>query len=465
MRNPFPLQLPSTLALALLSLLAASPVDAARFATIGDSQVAIPAQFAAGSDAGTQAAAWSALGDPTLDLLLAEAMAANTDVRAAVARLASARAEYGFARADAWSQGETELVRSGGSDVDSTWSAGSSTRWEIDLFGRKARGRDAARARGEGRAAELEAARLAVAADVARSWFQLRGAREVVALRERALRDQTAIVALTQTLVDEGFTAHSELARSGAEAASDEAELLHARDTLVALEARLAVLVGATPGAWRAPPSAALASLQLRPLALSAPARLLRERPDVRAAERALAACGADARAAAAARFPTLTLTGALGFLSGNLGGLFSSSNDAREHAATLAWSPSALPRLQARYRQAQAASSAALAAYDAAVLAALEDVEVALQRHGSASERARLRLRAAEESRIAAAASLARYEEGAAPYLDALSARRDAVRSESAAIEALVAQRSAVIDVLRAFGTTPGDGNAVASR
>jgi multidrug efflux system outer membrane protein len=199
-----------------------------------------------------------------------------------------------------------------------------------------------------------------------------------------------------------------------------------------------------------------MAPLQLRPITLPDPDTLLRTRPDVRAAERALAAGAADARAAGAARFPSLSLSGLLGFVSGDLSGLFSSPGDTRSQGATLSWSLFSLPRLQAQYREAQAGSRLALARYDQVVLEAIEETEVALQRHGSSSEQVRLRLEAARQSRIAEEAARSRHEEGAAPYLEALLARRDALGAEVAAVEALVAQRVAVIDVLRALGTAP---------
>ncbi|PZO10873.1 MAG: hypothetical protein DCF27_00465 [Lysobacteraceae bacterium] len=451
------------IALALAFALGTDPALATvgDIASAGDSQVAVPARFS--RDGGQQVAAWSLLGDPALAALVERAMAANTDLRQALARLEMARAGSRAATADSLPQGAVSAGRQSGEPTLSPWAGSVGLSWELDLFGRQTRQRKAARARADGAGATIEAVRLAVAAEVARTWFQLQGARERADLRDGSVAAQLRIVALTRDLVELGSAAPADLARSLAEFATDQAELAQARDTVFALEARLAVLLGETPGAWRAPPSREMSPLVLQALALPEPDALLRARPDVRAAERALAARAADAHAAGAARFPRLTLSGLLGFVAGDLGGLFSSTPDSRAQGAELSWGLFSLPRLQADYRGAQAGSRLALAEYDQVVLEAVEETEVALQRHGSSIGQVRLRLEAARQARVAAEAAQARYEEGAAPSLDALVARRDAVGTQVAAIEALVHQRIAVVDVLRALGTAPVAAPAVA--
>lgn len=450
-----PTTLPAIHALALALALTASSVLADGIAVVGDSQVAVPARFTTAGEG--HAAAWSLLGDPGLTVLVARAMDANTELRQAMARLEMSRARQGAVGADSLPQGSVDLGRRSGAPAVSPWAGSLALSWEFDWSGRQARQRKGARLRSEEAAAMLEAARLAVASEVARTWFQLQGARDELDLRAQALDAQSDIERLTGDLVQLGRAAPGDQARSRAESATDAAQFAQTRDRVFALEARLAVLLGETPGAWRAPPASELTPLQWQRLAVPDPAALLRDRPDVRAAELALAASGADARAAGASRFPALSLGGVLGFVAGDLSSLFSSGPDVRDQGATLSWSPFSLPRLQAQYAESQAGTRFALAQYDEVVLEALEEVEVALQRHASTSTQARLRLDAAVESRIAANAETVRYEEGAAPYQDVLVARRDSTGAELAAIEAVVAQRVAVIDVLRALGTPPG--------
>lgn len=452
MRKHIALPALSALALALASV--ATPGMAADIAAASDSRVRIPTAFSLAG--GEQAAAWSLLGDATLAALVEQSLAANTDVRQAIARLEIARAGQAAIAAEAFSGSPVSVQRQSGDPSPPAWAGSTGLSWEIDLFGRKARQRDAARTRSEGARSMLEAARLAIAAEVARTWFQLHGAREVLALRERSLLTTDRMASITGTLVELGEAAPEVSARSRAETASVRADLLRDRDTVVALEARLAVLLGESPVGWRAPAAPTLAPLRLQWLALPTPGELLRARPDLRVAERELAARGADARAAAAARFPRLSLTGVLGFLAGNLGGLGDAGPATRAQAVGLVWDPLALPRLNADVEQARAGTRSALAAYDAVVLRALEETEVALRRHASASERVRMRLMAARLAGTAASAVEARYEEGAASFIEALTARRDAIETERAAVEALVEQRIALIDVLRALGIPP---------
>ncbi len=451
MRKPAPLTALNALLLSLAT--AAAPGTAADIAS-ADSRAVVPPTFSVAG--GNQVAAWSLLGDDTLVDLIEQALAANTDLRQAIARLEIARAAQHGIATEALPTSQASVQRQSGDPPLPAWAGTTSLSWEVDLFGRRARLRDAARARSEGAEATMEAARLAVAADVARTWFQLQGMREIVALRERSLQTTDRMASIAGSLVELGDAPPDVSARGRAETASVRADLQSDRDTVFALEARLAVLLGESPVRWRAPPSATLATLRLHWLALPAPAELLRARPDVRAAERELAARGADARAASAARFPRVSLTGVLGFLAGSFGGLGNAGPETRIQAASLTWDPLALPRLNADVGQARAGVRVALAAYDSVVLRALEETEVTLQRHASASERVRTRLTAARLAGAAASAVEARYEEGAAPFMEALIARRDAIEAERSAVETLVEQRIAVIDVLRALGIAP---------
>jgi outer membrane protein TolC len=152
-----------------------------------------------------------------------------------------------------------------------------------------------------------------------------------------------------------------------------------------------------------------------------------------------------------------------LGFWTGQLGDLVSSGRSGTVHGASLQWNVLDLPRLEAEANLARAETAEALAAYDRAVLKALEAAGNAVREHGSAQRRAEARLRQSREARIAAEAALARFEEGASAYLDALAARRDSQRADLEATAALVEQRLSVIELLRALATPPLPAPAVA--
>jgi NodT family efflux transporter outer membrane factor (OMF) lipoprotein len=407
---------------------------------------------------------WSALEDPQLAGLIDQALSANTDIREAVARVEAARAASSFVRRDRMPSGGIDLTSARtslaaaeatavrpGESFDRV-SAGSQVAWEVDLFGRLRKAEHAARIREAGREAEAGAVRISVTAEVARTYFLLRAAREQRAVRVRYREHQAEIVALSEVLVKEGRLAPGELARARAELASDQAEAEAAEDEAVRLESALAVLVGEVPGHWHLPETGDLSPLRFTPVAIPAPQDLLRQRPDVLAAELRLRAENEDVGVAAAARYPSLNLLGVFGFVAGGFADLGGSDTDRWSIGGVLRWNVFDLPRIAAQVEVEKAETKAALAAFDRTMLRAFEESENAIRRYGSAQRQAEARIAQAQQARIAAAAAQARYEEGASAYLDALQARRDALAADVAAVEAVAGQRVAVVGLLKAL-------------
>jgi outer membrane protein, multidrug efflux system len=424
--------------------------------TPADSHVTLPTSTAE-SPAVAAPDNWSVLGDVELSRLIDDALARSTDARAAWARVQQADVGIHSARAARAPQGGVGLARSGGSTPGADFAAEMAVSWELDLAGRLSARQREARADAEAARADLAAVRHVVAARVAQTWFELDGARRALALRETHLTTQEEIVALTTSLVTEGMLTPGDVARSRAEAATATADVLAARDAVQALEARLAVLIGQPPGQWTAPASSSSTEPIVVTVAIPDVASVVASRPDVRRARAALAGRGAAAEAAAAARWPKLSLVGLLGFVAGDLGSLFGGGSDTRQYGATLQWNLFSLPALQADYRRADAGMDEALAHYDATVLQALEEIEVALHRHGTAVAQVRARVAAAADSQQAAQVAQARFEEGATSTLEPLIARRDAIATQLGAIQALVAQRVSVVNALRALAISPG--------
>lgn len=415
---------------------------------------------------------WSALEDPQLAELIDQALVANTDLREALARVEAARAAAGLARRDKLPTGgatvSSQRVSLAAAEVAGAVRPGEAFEvahaaldvgWEVDLFGRLRKAERAARAREVGQVAEAEAMRISVSAEVARTYFLLRAAREQRAVRSRYHQHQVEIVSLSEILVAEGRHAPGDLARARAELASDVAEVEAAEDEEIRLEAALAVLLGEVPGRWRLPETADLTPLRFATVAIPAPQDLLSRRPDVRAAEQRLVAEDADVGVAAAARYPRLDLLGVFGFVAGGLADLGRADTDSWSAGGLLRWNVFDLPRIAARIAVEKAETAAALAAYDRVMLRAFEDTANAVRRYGSAQRQAESRVYQARQARIAAAAAQARYEEGASAYLDALQARRDALGADVAAAEAVAAQRVAVVGLLRALAVAPSSG------
>lgn len=437
--------------------------------------VAALALFAAGkSQAQDVGFGWSALEDPQLAELIDHALAANTDIREAVARVEAARAASGLARRDRLPTGgvgvsarrvslaAAEAVGTApAGDAFDIASAGLDVGWELDLFGRLRKAERAARARAAGQGAQAEAVQISVTAEVARTYFLLRAAREQRAIRIRYRVDQEQIVSLSETLVTEGRQAPGELARARAELASDVAEVDAAEDESVRVEAALAVLLGEIPGRWHLPEASDLAPLRFTQVTIPAPQDLLRRRPDVRAAEQRLRAENEDVGVAAAARYPRLDLLGILGFVAGGFADLGGADTDSWSVGGVLRWNVFDLPRISARVEIEKAETAEALAVFDRTMLRAFEDTENAVRRYGSAQRQAEARVNQARQARIAATAAQARYEEGASAYLDALQARRDALRADLAAAEAIAGQRVAVVGLLKALAVPVSPGPA----
>ena len=427
--------------------------------------VQVPESFSHSTRQGDSAptADWGSLGDPVLPGLIERALTANADLRIATARMEVARALQGVARSAALPGGgiilDQQVSREGSVNPVSRVEAASARfllAWEIDLFGRIASLDDAAGSRLAASEADLEAARLSIAAEVARTYFLYRGAEQSVAIRRRFRDAQQQIVQLSAAKSLEGRLAPGEVARARAEFAADEADVMQSEDQVARLQTALAVLLAEVPGRWTVPAAPALGPLELRPVRLPDPATLIAARPDVRSAAYTLQAENAEIGAALAARLPRLSIAGIIGFWTGQLGDLGSAARPSSTYGAALQWNVVDLPRLNSEVDLSRAETAAALAAYDRAVLRALEDAENALRSHGSAQQRAQARLRQSSEARQAADAVLARFEEGASDYLDALTARRDAQRADLAATDALVDQRVAVIDLLKAFAAPP---------
>ena len=409
------------------------------------------------------AEAWASLGDPVLPDLIGHALAASPELRIAAARMAAARALQGMANSNALPAGGVALDQQatrdgsggGGSRVEQA-SARFLLSWELDVFGRLRSLGEAADSRLAASAADLQAARLSVAAEVARTYFLLRGAQESVD-HLRHFRDaQDQIVRLSEAKVAEGALPPGELARARAELASDQAELLQAEEHLARLQNALAVLLGEVPGQWSVPEGTVPGPSQLLPLRLPSPASFIAARPDVQSASHLLHAENAETGAARAAWLPRLSIAGIIGFWAGRIGDLASVEQPGYGYGAAMQWNVLDLPRLGSEVALARAETAVALAAYDRTVLRALEDVENALRNQRSSQERSVARLRQASEARKAAQAALARYEEGASEYLDALTARRDSQRADLAATRALVEQRIAVTELLRALAVPP---------
>ena len=388
---------------------------------------------------------WTALGDATLAELVDEALVHNHDLEIARARVRQARAQRRAAGALGRPQvsgaasgavfqgsendpgGGPALARAGLAELDGDiYDVGVQAGWELDVFGGVRRAKEAADARIgaaiEGRRATL----LGVVAEVAQTYTELRGAqrRRLLAEKNLGLAEQT--LSRVEARHTAGLASGLDLERSRAEVAGTRALVPPLRADEHAAAHRLGTLVGTTPGAlrdrllqttpWTDPPD-------LVPVGL--PSDLLRRRPDIRLAERQLAASTADIGVRTADLYPRFHLTGSGGLSSGRFADLFESASRTWTFGPSISWPIFQGGRIRAGIEAAEASRDVAYATYQQSVLRALEEVETALVRYAEEELRRRTLVDAAAAS--AKAADLARtlYDKGLADYLVVLDAER----------------------------------------
>lgn len=412
---------------------------------------------------------WEQLADPTLTSLIARAVEGSPDARVAQARLQQARALQAQAAAELWptvgAAGSTTVRRSGQRAVGldgqtsivnvNTGSYGGSldASWEPDIFGGNRQGRDSATADLQAVAADLAGIHVALAADVATSYLELRTLQARLDVAERNAASQAETLELTGFRAQAGLVTELDVEQA-------RANLEQTRAALPTLEAaarqamfRLATLAGAEPGAFVAEltPVTALPAVP-ETLAFGIPADTLRQRPDVQAAERRVAAETARLAQADARRLPSFQLSGSVG------AEVLKGAGSAGTSVATSLLASVFQPVFdRGRIRQQIAAQGAvqaqAVATYEGTVLTALEDVERALV----AFERSRDRLDALEAAAAAAdsAASLARtqYAAGLIDFQTVLSTERTVLSVQESVAVTTGDRMAALVQLYRALG------------
>jgi outer membrane protein TolC len=324
--------------------------------------------------------------------------------------------------------------------------------WEADVFGRLRGRARAAAADAQAAAMDARAVQVSIAAHVASAYFEWRGAqRDVELLNEMRLRTRD-LMSRTATLVSAGRLTKLDLLRTQQiddELAGEQAEAAHAAERA---RLRLATLTGRTGEAWHIP-GAQAQQLRTTVLSVGSAADVLRRRPDVAAADLRVHAAAARAGALRADLFPRIDFVGSIGLVAGNVGQLAQASALSWLAAPRIAWTFLDWPRLKREIRAAGALADAAFAEYEQTLLAALEEVRVAIDRYGASTEQ----LRAAQQRGTAAsdAATIVsvQYREGMVDSLARTLAERDAIVGSLAANRAITQHRQAVVDVYRALG------------
>jgi NodT family efflux transporter outer membrane factor (OMF) lipoprotein len=394
---------------------------------------------------------WTRFGDVRLAALVEQALAANNDLRVALAHYDRANALLRGSKFDAL---PVITTNADGSDIRSSadqlpgvgrdgrdarsYSGGIGASWELDLFGRIRRSIEAQRADAAASAADLAAAQVAIAGEVARSYVELRGLQERLRVAQDNAANQRETLRLVDARVDAGGGTDFDSARARAQLETTTARI-PAFEARVAFDMhRLAVLTGRTPDALIAElePRQTLPALPAR-LDAGTPGDLLRRRPDVAAAEQRLHAATARIGVATADLFPRFTLGGLIGTQAASTGALFERDSETHLLALGVDWSFLDVGHVHARIAASDADAEAGLARYRQTVLLALEDTENALVRYAKARAEDEHLERAAIDSENAAQLARVRYEAGAAGLLDVLDAERTQLQAQDAFADA----------------------------
>lgn len=406
---------------------------------------------------------WRLYSDPVLDRLIADAMAANTDVRVATARIARARASLREVGADRLPQANVgasadygRLPASqrapGAPREDWQVDLGVSVSYEVDLFGRASRGVEAARGDLGAAEADAEAVRVMIAAETARAYFDAASASERLAVAEHivALLDQS--IQLTARRQEVGLATRLDTARIATLRNQRQAEVPALQAERQAALFRLATLTGRTP--QELPPEAGSRTSHLRldqPIPVGDGAALLARRPDVRAAERRLAAATARIGVATADLYPRITLGGSVGS-TGNGTDILGGGPLRWLVGGLLGWAVNRGPA-RARIDAAEADSQAALATFDGTVLRAIEETETALSTYARALDRRAALAEARDQAEVVVRIARARQREGQIDSLELLDAERTFADSEAQLAAADGQIGTAQIDLFRALG------------
>lgn len=395
----------------------------------------------------TDTAFWQAFGDPQLNALVDDTLAANHELRIALARYDRANAllrgtrfdrlpvidASGTAASNRASAGQAPGVPRDARDTDS-FDVGIGASWELDLFGRVRRSVEAGRAEVAASADELRALQVAIVGEVATAYLDLRGLQERLRVATENAGNQQQTLALVEARRDAGQDSDFDSMRASAQAATTSARIPVLEAEIAVATHRIAVLTGRTPDALRAQLTAAR-TLPAVPRVIDPgmPAHVLRVRPDVSAAEHRLHSATARVGVATADLFPRLTLGGLLGSQAGDIDALFRRDSETRLVALGIDWSFLDIGRVRARIAAADADASMELARYQQTVLRALEDTGNALVRFNRAHDADAELERAARDSARAARLARMRFDAGATGLLDVLDAERTQLQAEDA--------------------------------
>lgn len=417
---------------------------------------------------------WTVFNDPQLNTLEEQALNANQNLKAAMARVNEARASQLTARSDLLPTigarfGSTRskvspasLMEPDGTSVtpQTLWRAQATASYEVDLFGRATSELNAEKAESDEARALFRSVQLTLQADVAQNYFNLRDLDAEIQVYRTGVDLRVETLNLVQQRFDAGDISDLDVARSRADLATARSDQMTAERARAVGEHSLAVLIGQTPAKFL------LASSPIEPLRIhippGMPSTLLERRPDIAASERAVAAANARIGVARAAYFPSLALDANGGYEAGTLSNLFKASSEVFL-LGPLAGAALTLPlfdggRRKGGVQRTHAVLEESTAKYRQQVLTAFQEVEDRLSDLRILEAQTQTQADAVKASERAEAISKTQYKEGAATYLDVIDAERTVLQAQQQANRLTGIQAVSTVNLIRALGGGWGD-------
>jgi multidrug efflux system outer membrane protein len=408
---------------------------------------------------------WMIFDDPALTKLVERAIAHNHDLRIAAANVRRARellieARYQLypivpGRAGYTHGRLSDFSARGASDRDfDLFTGGFDATWELDIFGGVKRGIESRTATVGVFEADRSDVLVSVVAEVARNYFELRGNQGRLGVVRQNAANQQRTYDLTVTLLEGGRGTELDTSRARSQLESTLATIPPLETIIEQAIYRLGVLTGRQPAALIAElsPPAPL-PVPTRPLAIGTPAELIRRRPDVRAAERTLAASTAFIGVNTADLYPRITIDGSIGLETGDSGSGFTGGADTFSIGPRLTWAAFDIGRVKARIRASEAQTDADLANFELTVLNALEEVDSALLEYGNELRRKEHLVAAEEASRKAEELARQRFQDGVTDFLDVLDAQRTTLATQEQLAESATRSATLLVAVYKALG------------
>lgn len=430
---------------------------------------------------------WESFGDPTLSNLVQQGLEGSLDIRSAMARMDEARAQLGIElgqrlpsaevdasyergrRSENTGMGSTRLADMPNIATDDTdnYSLGLGAAWELDLFGRIRRSVEAGKANLQATVEDYRGVRVALSADIATAYLEISSLQQRIDIAKSNISAQEKTLDLVRMRYDAGLAPGLELAQAEANLASTRSSLPPLQDSLEHTLNRLCILLGKKPGALRETIENSAAQSQLtKPLSIGFPADLLRRRPDIRRAERLLAAQTARVGIATADLYPRFSLLGNIGYASLDASSLFNSGSLTYGVGPKLSWNIFNGGRVRSAIDVEDARVEQALAGYEKTVLIALAEVEGTLSAYQRETERNSnlVKTVAAYKRSVSFAEEL--YKGGETDFQNVLDSQRSLLVFEDLLAQSDVSLMNNVISLYRAVGggwdweKTSGDKN-----